>query len=424
MKPTSSSLVLFAALVLNACADPGGGGVWSLPQADTAADVAGEVGDQGTPPSSQADTLDPSGPDNPTEPTGPGDTQGVPDASAPDASAPDASAPDTSAPPEVSGPEVSTRDCPALPVTSAPALDSVEGDIWIFGGRTDLGVGGPGPDYFALQYFSQAPGSFSFADEIPTAGCQHCTLFTRDFGTATERSFRPVSGTVAVSQAGAGDFLDATYVDVVLADEDDLTGGECYRVDLLVFRAERGPTCTPDCTAKICGDDGCGGTCGQCDDGRTCAPDQRACVGGGPVACTELVVSGPLTVEGPGSFFIAPLSPGNGNAVQRLYVQDFVGELGFFDLASPINQNYATCEQCVLFAVGLSETGLGDTYFQTAGTISIAEGSDALGNPPRLDAQLLGVELRQVAIDPVTWQSSLVEGGGCFTIAFALVSTN
>lgn len=29
--------------------------------------------------------------------------------------------------------------------------------------------------------------------------------------------------------------------------------------------------CTPDCTGRSCGDDGCGGTCGECPAGRTCA---------------------------------------------------------------------------------------------------------------------------------------------------------
>ena len=29
-------------------------------------------------------------------------------------------------------------------------------------------------------------------------------------------------------------------------------------------------SCTPDCGDKQCGDNGCGGTCGACDDGWTC----------------------------------------------------------------------------------------------------------------------------------------------------------
>ncbi len=36
-------------------------------------------------------------------------------------------------------------------------------------------------------------------------------------------------------------------------------------------------TCDPDCGDRICGDDGCGGTCGTCDDGAVCSID-GACV--------------------------------------------------------------------------------------------------------------------------------------------------
>ena len=29
-------------------------------------------------------------------------------------------------------------------------------------------------------------------------------------------------------------------------------------------------SCTPVCEGKVCGDDGCGGVCGDCTDGLTC----------------------------------------------------------------------------------------------------------------------------------------------------------
>lgn len=39
-------------------------------------------------------------------------------------------------------------------------------------------------------------------------------------------------------------------------------------------------SCTPQCDGKTCGDDGCGGACGNCGDDETCS-DAGACVGGG-----------------------------------------------------------------------------------------------------------------------------------------------
>ncbi len=43
--------------------------------------------------------------------------------------------------------------------------------------------------------------------------------------------------------------------------------------------------CTPMCDGKVCGDDGCGGSCGACLDGTECA--NGACVAGGPKNCDE-----------------------------------------------------------------------------------------------------------------------------------------
>jgi hypothetical protein len=45
------------------------------------------------------------------------------------------------------------------------------------------------------------------------------------------------------------------------------------------------PVCTPTCGGRECGDDGCGGSCGSCLDGRTCDGDGR-CVDGCTPACT------------------------------------------------------------------------------------------------------------------------------------------
>ena len=41
--------------------------------------------------------------------------------------------------------------------------------------------------------------------------------------------------------------------------------------------------CTPDCVGKVCGGDGCGGSCGECDEGQSCKFD-GTCTGG--TGCT------------------------------------------------------------------------------------------------------------------------------------------
>lgn len=53
--------------------------------------------------------------------------------------------------------------------------------------------------------------------------------------------------------------------------------------------APPGPSCTPDCAGKTCGDDGCGGSCGACT-GGTCEAGQCVCPSGEKVckgACVD-----------------------------------------------------------------------------------------------------------------------------------------
>jgi len=56
--------------------------------------------------------------------------------------------------------------------------------------------------------------------------------------------------------------------------------------------ASRPPACAPQCLDRACGDDGCGGSCGACDDGATCS-DAGQCVATAPPddcakSCDEL----------------------------------------------------------------------------------------------------------------------------------------
>src|SRR6184192_4756727 len=53
----------------------------------------------------------------------------------------------------------------------------------------------------------------------------------------------------------------------------------CSRLCAKAPTAKFGVCCTPDCTGNVCGDDGCGGSCGEC----TCHSDPAAgCTGSCP----------------------------------------------------------------------------------------------------------------------------------------------
>jgi hypothetical protein len=55
-------------------------------------------------------------------------------------------------------------------------------------------------------------------------------------------------------------------------------------------------TCTPSCTGKTCGDDGCGGSCGSCGSGQTCSPG-GTCTTGGTCAHPICSTGGKLTAS-------------------------------------------------------------------------------------------------------------------------------
>lgn len=62
---------------------------------------------------------------------------------------------------------------------------------------------------------------------------------------------------------------------------DDGCGGTCGECDAgyICDETQQCVVCTPDCTDMECGDDGCGGSCGECAEGSTCASGK--CVGEG-----------------------------------------------------------------------------------------------------------------------------------------------
>jgi hypothetical protein len=56
------------------------------------------------------------------------------------------------------------------------------------------------------------------------------------------------------------------------------------------------PGCTPDCSGKACGDDGCGGSCGSCSGGATCDSSGQCSGGGG--TCDHAICSTGAALDG------------------------------------------------------------------------------------------------------------------------------
>lgn len=82
-----------------------------------------------------------------------------------------------------------------------------------------------------------------------------------------------------------------------------------------------------------------------------------------------------------------------------------------YDLASSINNNYKSCEQCVLIYEG------DKTYYQTEGTLTLSELNDDSGTmTAESKGSLSRVKLVEVTIEDTTWESTPVTGGGCLEI--------
>ena len=68
---------------------------------------------------------------------------------------------------------------------------------------------------------------------------------------------------------------DATDPDATDPDATEPDVSEPDAVDPDATQPDADVGCTPDCSEKLCGDDGCGGTCGDCQAGTYCSDDQQ-----------------------------------------------------------------------------------------------------------------------------------------------------
>jgi hypothetical protein len=50
-------------------------------------------------------------------------------------------------------------------------------------------------------------------------------------------------------------------------------------------------SCTPSCGSKVCGSDGCGGTCGTCATGTSCSTAGQCVSNGTPATCSHAICS-------------------------------------------------------------------------------------------------------------------------------------
>ena len=199
-------------------------------------------------------------------------------------------------------------------------------------------------------------------------------------------------------------------------DEDyhPIEGGTCYKVKNMTWDT----ICVPQCEGKVCGDDGCGGTCGKgCDLDTTCNAEQNECV---PYDCTEIEldtdegsINSKNNYETTFSPFIGEESLDDNFQIQ-FHTEDTVD--GVYDLA---DTNYQDCEVCLLVFEDMKQNSNSHKkdYFQQKGSITFSTSGT------NVTATLSGVRLEEVKIDRYkTYISTPVAGGSCFTVKDTTIS--
>jgi len=277
------------------------------------------------------------------------------------------------------------------------------------------------------QSGSVLPGTYDLGSKGNSdLNCTECVLAYTDpddDGYFTKTFFQK-SGTLKVDEVDAKFNIKGT-ISVVLAEfefgeEDDdtnvyfLDDGACLEIESASFDSG---VCVPDCTGKICGDDGCGGTCGEGCGDLACSEDQKSCV---EYECTQITlgkISDAYADADYGEYSY------NFNHTPAVVSSDYttfelydVIEAGEYDLA---DTNYTDCTVCMqLFEETTvddegSMTGIGRRYFQKSGKVNVTSFNDATG---AINASLNKVRLVEVTVDSSTWISTEVAGGKCYDI--------
>ena len=105
----------------------------------------------------------------------------------------------------------------------------------------------------------------------------------------------------------------------------------------------------------------------------------------------------------------------NGDYMLSIGFYNKPSPIGEYDLASDLNNNYKTCNQCVLVYRYDSEgKTILKNFYPTKGILELYETSDAkLG---KSKGEVRDIELTEVAIDKMTSETTIIENGECIII--------
>ncbi len=278
----------------------------------------------------------------------------------------------------------------------------------------------------------QTKDTFNLAGQT-TATCKQCIYLYQD---VDAKVFFQQSGTLKLTEIitdADGNMtkeskgtITSLRVEEIAADASGkaytVPGGACYEI----ATASWDTVCVPSCEGKICGSDGCGGTCGAgCGNDKQCAADQKSCV---DFNCTKITVDA-IDVQpdyADYGMLQGTFTANLGKADQDYLYLEFYDaqEKGTFDLA---NTNYKDCTQCVLIRqdIKADNSGIDKVFFQHSGTLTLDDlKTDTAGKMIQgSKGSLTSVRLVEVTVDSKTFESIPVAGGTCYDIETASWNT-
>ena len=288
-------------------------------------------------------------------------------------------------------------------------------------------------DGFSLQFYKEdlssqdtlTVGTYDLAAGLNAnySSCTECALVYEDLtedenGSAYAKSFFQMEGSLNITEVKKGTIeskgtLTAKVVEVTIAEgtfeSTPVSGGGCYEI-----QTSWDTICVPDCTDKICGDDGCGGSCGEeCGEDLQCSEDGTECIG-----CTAITL-GDIALQDMGAeevywVYGGTFTPniGDGTIDDALSLQFYAApEAKEYDLAGT---NFATCNECILvFEDANAETGaVARRYFQEKGKITVESFDGPTGN---IKTTVTGLQLREATID-TEYTSTFVKNSKCLIL--------
>ena len=284
-------------------------------------------------------------------------------------------------------------------------------------------------DVFEL-FTTLQPGTYNLGegDNKSSLYCTECVIVKQDFEKENEKFFFQESGTLMIEKFDSDYNIKGKLTAKLVEVEGDparrkeevtkIAEGDCIAIENWEFDTG---VCVPDCVDKICGSDGCGGTCGEgCNGDLTCSEDQKSCV---PFECEKITFDKVEMFENEdGDYYYQTSVSGNlqgSTALPDIMTLHFYGypyilEEGTINLGNGDNANYETCTECLVLYkdFDLDTEEYAATFFQQSGELvfeEVKEGTfESKGHA--------SFRLIEVEIDDYTAVSTPVTGGACYEV--------